>query len=139
MSESSGFVLLVVAALAALFAWFLFEQTPFAREVTVYQAWCPTARTKAGVCDSGEEAANPVTYEAMPSTQTVVYWFKGGAPTSLTHCAVRDASNWSCDQDAPYSLSMINGKLIYPIALSQPFYQVTMARWYSLWLHKKLK
>lgn len=121
---------LIVAAV--VLAWFLFGYAPFASEITVYQAWRPRARTAEGVCTSGEEAANPATYKASPDTQTVVYWFKGGAPSSMAHCAVRDARDWSCNQDSSYAISMVDGQLIYSGSLAQPFYQVPKYRWYWL-------
>ena len=132
-----GALALVLVVVAALLVWFFFGHAPFSSEVTVYQAWCPSARTKAGVCSAGEEAANLITYKASPETQTVIYWFKGGAPSSMRQCAVRDATNWSCYQNTPYSTSMVNGKLIYSSALGQPFYQVPKYKWYWLWLHTK--
>lgn len=132
-----GSLVLGLLVAATLLAWFLFGHAPFASEITVYQAWCPSARNAAGVCNSGEEAANPVTYKASPDTQTVVYWFKGGAPSSMTHCAIRDARNWSCNKDSPYATSMVNGELTYSSVLGQPFYQVPKYKWYWLWLQTK--
>jgi len=125
----------------ALGAWLSFDNIPFANEVVVYQGWCPTTRTEAGVCKAGEESVNPITYKASQATQSVVYWFKDQAPTHMTNCAVRDAKNWSCNQgEGLYSTVMIDGKLSQTstsrFGVVSPFYQVSKFRWYWLWLHK---
>jgi hypothetical protein len=117
--------------------WLTFDNVPFANEIVVYQGWCPKPRTDAGMCQAGEESANPVTYKASLEMQSVVYWFKDQAPSHMTNCAVRDAKNWSCNQGEGYSNAMVDGRLSETSKLSQMFYQVPKYKWYWLWLNTK--
>jgi hypothetical protein len=117
--------------------WITFDNIPFASEIVVYQGWCPTAKTQAGVCQTGEESGNPITYKASQETQSVVYWFNNQAPSRMTNCAVRDAKNWSCNQGEEYSTAMVDGKLSEINKLGVMYYQVPKYRWYWLWLHTK--
>ena len=125
----------IAFAAVGLGVWLSFDDILFANEIAVYQGWCPRLRTEAGVCQVGEESANPVTYKASPETQSVVYWFKDHAPSRMTNCAVRDAKNWSCNQGEEYSTAMVDGRLAETSKLGPMFYQVPKYKWYWLWLH----
>lgn len=130
-------IALIALIAVGLGAWLTFDNNPFTNEIVVYQAWCPTPRTGAGVCQSGEESANPIMYKAYPETQSVVYWFKNHAPSRMTNCAVRDARNWSCGQGEGYATAMVDGRLVQTSKNGLMFYQVPKHKWYWLWLHTK--
>ena len=118
-------------------AWLSFDNAPFSNEIVVYQGWCPTPRTDSGVCRASEESGNPITYKASQETQSVIYWFKSQAPSRMTACAVRDATNWSCSQGDGYSTAMVEGMRLETSKLGVMYYQVPKYKWYWLWLHTK--
>jgi hypothetical protein len=137
MKDSNGGIWALCFAIAmGAAAWLFSDHVPFQREVTVYLGWCPNTRT-AGECAGGEEAGGITTYKAVEETQSVVYWSEDGAPSGMTKCAVRDASNWSCPLSETYVVSMAAGKTNDHPVFGMPYYQVSKARWWWLWLHTK--
>lgn len=129
-------VIVCITVLAAgLGLWLAFDNLPLASEIVVYQGWCPTTRTEAGVCLAGEQSGNPITYKASQETQSVVYWFKSQPPSHMTNCAVRDSLNWSCNPGEGYSTVMVDGNVSETSRLGAMFYQVPKYKWYWLWLH----
>lgn len=126
----------ICLALIGVSGWLFSDRLPLKREVTVYLGWCPQPLV-AGACASGEEAANPTTYRADASSQVVVYWSEGQAPSRLQDCAVRDAVNWACGAFEAARVSMVEGKLSEAAPPMSAFYQVSKAKWLWLDLHTK--
>ena len=124
--------------------WLLSESWnyPFRTEVTVYLAFCPDGVQSAdNGCSKGEQNANPMSYKAVPATQTMLWWGNDGAPHTLKVCAVRDAFNWSCELgekpagpgERSFVYQMVDGN--YSDVSNIPgyvpiFYQVSKFHWY---------
>lgn len=142
---------IVLLILVSIAGWYFGDR--FGNETTVYRAFCAGNRENLE-CKSGEETANPTTYKAIIEQQTVVYWTGDSHPYRFRFCAVRDARNWACKDEAETEIAtvryvMSNGDYLElvdaPLRATKGdvFYIVSKFRWWKLrlseWLQSKRK
>jgi hypothetical protein len=118
--------------LAVFFVWPVFERMQ--NEITVYSMFCTTARVN-GVCKGDEQTANPSSFKVYPDQQSVVTWIGNGPVTRYEHCAVRDVSNWRC-QNGSFEHTMTDGEyteVAEPpfLPITKLFYQAPRWRWWT--------
>lgn len=109
----------ILLALALFFAWPVLDS--MRGEVTVYSMFCTKERVN-GICNGEEQTAIPTSFKVYPDQQSVVSWVGDGPVIRYGRCAVRDVSNWSCD-NGHFKHSTINGE--YTETAEWPFLPVT--------------
>jgi hypothetical protein len=145
---------LIFVGLIAVAIW-LFEWPSWGDDLDVYIGWCATEVRAPGECKQWSELYKPVTFTVSKDTQQVLVQHPGYPPRKLLRCAVRDRSNWACeDHEQPvpeiyFRTSMVDGRfakdmlgssvtwgLLSPSSPANAVTQVQqLPKWKWLWLH----
>lgn len=121
----------IMFGLVLFFVWPIFET--MRGEITVYNMFCTKERVN-GVCKGQEQTANPTSFKVYPDQQSVVSWVGDGPVIRYERCAVRDVSDWSCD-NGHFRHIMANGEYTDNAdppftAVATIFYAVPRCRWW---------
>src|SRR6202012_2455464 len=121
--------------------------TRFESDVTVYMLSCDGAQMD-GTCEGTETTDVPFTYQVSVDQHSVRYWRLSDPDVirGLTFCAIHDSKSWLCQwngDDAPKSrFGMEAGRYVeigtcMTTAPGPVFYQVSMWRWWLVWVEQK--
>ncbi len=75
--------------------WSNFGSPIWSNEQKVYRAAC-LGTIISGECTSRSSPSAPLTFKAIDTQQTVVYWADENLPSRLDNCVVRNHKNWHC-------------------------------------------
>lgn len=139
---------IVVAAGFFLLPGMMPVWTRFESDVTVHMLSCD-AKKVGGVCTGTEKADIPFTYEVSVDQRSVLFWRADnpGLRRKLPFCSIHDSKNWLCQWNgdaAPKArIGMAAGNYMEIAACtadtSMPtFHQVSMWRWWLVWLQDRL-
>jgi len=122
--------------------------TRFDNDVTVYMLSCDGAQMD-GTCEGAETTDVPFTYRVSVDQHSVRYWRISDPDVirRLTFCAIHDSTSWLCQSngdDAPKTrFGMAAGHYLevgtcMTAAPGPVFYQVSMWRWWFVWVRERL-
>jgi hypothetical protein len=134
MEDTSRWIgTIVLLVIIGFFCWPLLGRMQ--NEITVYNMFCTTDRVK-GVCKGEEQTANPSSFKVYPDQQSVVTWTGDGPVTRYDHCAVRDVTNWRC-QNGHFEHTMTDGEYTEDAEppftpMTKIFYQAPRWHWWTV-------
>ncbi|WP_454828990.1 hypothetical protein [Paraburkholderia xenovorans] len=141
-------IYIVVVASFLVFPGTTAAWLPFGNEVTVYMLSCD-GEQKSGLCHGREKTDIPFTYKVLADQLSVWYWRADDPdePRRLSFCAIHDMKNWLCqwgsDEIPKSRFGMVSGRYAeiatcVTVTSTPLFYQVSMLRWWFVWLREQL-